>query len=547
MRVVELAYDVLGVKGIARTLLDLPNAIPGFVIPAHTSEIPQPADRFTLEQRAGLSAILEEKLGPLAPHAAVLESVRSLKEPGACVVIAGQQPGFLASPLYNVHKALHVVRLARALALAWDRPVVPMFWNHADDHDLAEVNHVFVANENLDLQKIGLSGMSSGRQPFSRVILSEEKHRLSAIRATLDELLHSADSRAEALDIFCPRDGESLARAFTRSITDLFGHLGLVVLEPDWIRASLSHVMGEMIARSPASGPARNFEEALALGAAQIRALGHAPQIDPAQAALLYRVDERGRSALRSDGVGLRYDDDSGTRTRAQLALEIAQDPAGWSPAALTRAIAQDGSLPVAAYVGGLGEMAYHAQLVPLRDFAGVPRTPFVPRFSCTVIEVEVEASLAKLELTAESVLRGGGALDLGHEDAPPAVIEELREISKRAARELNQQREALAALDPMLAANLKRTGDQIRALVEKVSEKAERVHQNKSGKGQRHLRRVSHALFPRGLPQERVLGPLYFIAHHGRHWIDELFVHVPAVPRAHLLVTYTYEPEEST
>lgn len=540
MRVQSLAYDVLGVEGIARTMLANPHSLPGFLIPRQVSEIPQPDERFSLEERAGLAGALEANLSLLSPHVAVLDAVRSLRQPGACAVIAGQQPGFLASPLYNLHKALHVVRLARTLALAWERPVVAMFWNHADDHDLAEVNHAFVANENLDLQKIGLSGMASGRQPFSRVILSEDRHRLSAIRATLADLHRSEPHIEAALDLFLPRDGESLARAFTRTMTELLGPQGLVVLEPDWIRPSLSRALADVVGRSPEDG----FNAALAHGAAQMRAIGHEPQIDPATAALLYRVDERGRSALRMGGDGFRYDGEEGSRKSAELAAEIVQDPHGWSASALTRPIVQDKSLPIAAYVGGLGELAYHAQLIPLRDFGKVPRTPFVPRFSCTLIEPDVAASLATLEMTAEQVLLARGAVETAESDAAPAVIDVLREIAARASRELSEQREALAQLDTGLAANLKRTGEQIRALVEKICEKAERVHQNKSGRGQRHYRRVAHALFPRELPQERVIGPLPFVARHGRAWIDDLLDHVPAVPREHALAFLEDEPK---
>ena len=548
MRVQWLDRDVLEIAGIARSLLADPHSVPGFLVPAQVGDIPQPAERFTPEERAELAGLLEAKLSPLTPHVAVLDAVRSLRQPGACVVIAGQQPGFLASPLYNLHKALHVVRLARTLAQAWDRPVVAMFWNHADDHDLAEVNHAFVPNENFDLQKIGLSSMASGRQPFSRLVLSEDQHHLASIRATLAQLYRTETHVEAALELFCPRAGETLARAFTRSMTDLLGSLGLVVLEPDWIRSSLSRALAGLLSRAPMNDAEHGFAAALARGAAQLRAIGHEPQIDPATAALLYRVDERGRSALRFGGDGLRYDGEEGSRTFAEVAAEIVLDPAGWSPAALTRPIAQDKSLPIAAYVGGLGELAYHAQLIPLRDFVEVPRTPFVPRFSCTLIDPDVAASLETLELAAEQVLRARGGIEEVADDAGvavPPVIGALREIAAHAARELSVQREALAQIDNGLAANLKRTGDQIRTLVEKICEKAERVHQNKSGRGQRHYRRVAHALFPRGLPQERVLGPLPFVARHGRTWIDELFTHVPALPREHALVFLDIEPQE--
>lgn len=555
MRIEGVDYGVLGVEGLAARLLSRPGAIEGFLVPRSLDEIPEPpretrgsergqdtglrANWEASERGAALAVTLERELARVAPHVAVLDSVRKLRLPGACAVIAGQQPGFLASPLYNLHKALHVVRLARSLSQAWERPVVPMFWNHADDHDLAEVNHVFVANQNLDLQKIGLSSMSSGRQPFSRLILSEDKHRLAAIRATLEELHRGEPHLREALDLFCPRDGESLARAFTRSMTALLGRFGLVVVEPDWIRPALSRALADLVGRDGPDGA--GLERPLLEGARAVEALGFVPQIDPRTAAILYRVDADGRSALRLGGEGLRYDGEEGSRTRAELAAELVQDPGAWSPAALTRALAQDAALPIAAYVGGLGELAYHAQLVPLRDFAGLPRTPFVPRFSCTLVEGEVDASLGKLAMSAEHVLRARGELGSSDESgsSTPPVVTQLREIAARAARELNQQRALLAELDTGLAANLKRTGDQIRSLVEKMCEKAERVHQNRAGRGQKHLRRVSSALFPRGLPQERVIGPLPFYARYGPGFVDELLEHVPAVPREHWIAHF--------
>lgn len=537
MRTSFLPLEALGLSPIATALLARPELVPGFRVPTTLADIPQPADRLLREDRQALVDAIGRHLSALTPPVAVVDSLRKLVLPGACVVIAGQQPGFLASPLYNLHKALHVVRLARSLEQAWERPVVPMFWNHADDHDLAEVNHAFLANQNLDLQRVGLSSLSSGRQPLSRIVLTEERHRLAPVRATLEELTRGEPHAAEAVDLFCPRPGESLARAFTRTMTELCGPFGLVMLEPDWIRSELSRALSEFVGREQTGAGPHGFEDALAAGEAAVRAVGLSPQIDLAEAALLYRVDAAGRSALRRGGDGFRYDGEEGSRTRAELAAEILQEPAGWSPAALTRAICQDRVLPVAAYVGGLGEMAYHAQLVPLRDFARVPRTPFVPRFSCTLIEPEVDDSLRKLELTAEAVIRSRGAVGEGNDETEPAVIARLREVGQRAAREVTQERAALAELDAGLAANLKRTGDQMRSLIEKICEKAANVHQNRAGRGKRHYRRVSQALFPRESPQERVLGPLPFVARYGRDWIADLLDHVPALGREHALV----------
>ncbi|HUR27723.1 MAG TPA: hypothetical protein VM509_06020, partial [Planctomycetota bacterium] len=95
MRVQMLSPDVLPVNGLAKTLLANPRALPGLTIPASVSDIPEPHERFTIEERTELARALEENLSPLAPHVAVLDAVRSLRQAGASVVVAGQQPGFL--------------------------------------------------------------------------------------------------------------------------------------------------------------------------------------------------------------------------------------------------------------------------------------------------------------------------------------------------------------------------------------------------------------------------------------------------------------------
>ena len=84
---------------------------------------------------------------------------------------------------------------------------------------------------------------------------------------------------------------------------------------------------------------------------------------------------------------------------------------------------------------------------------------------------------------------------------------------------------------------NLNSAVDQAKGAVEKVLGKAERVHANRAGKGKRQLRRLNHTLFPRGTPQERVLGPLGLTARWGRAWIDHLFEELPAGGAEHLVV----------
>ncbi|MCZ6597490.1 MAG: bacillithiol biosynthesis cysteine-adding enzyme BshC [Planctomycetota bacterium] len=534
MSVPELEYlpaDVFELQSIERAALagrPRPESLPGICIPGDVADVPRVQERLAPDERSALVEALETNLAPFEPHVAVLDSLRALAQPDAAMVVTGQQPGFLGGPLYTLFKALHAVRLARALAESWGTSVVPVFWNHADDHDVAEVHHLHVVNRNLDLRKIGLAGMSSGRRPFADITLSDETHRLASIGELLRQLLPEGPHRETAIELFLPRDGESLSNAFTRGMSRLLGPQGLVVLEPAWIRPQLSRALADIVAADP--GPALR-EGALALAAA-----GHEASIDPTTAALVFHHVEGKRQALRLGGDGFRYDDEPGSRSPAELAAEIVQSPGPWSAGALLRPIVQDLVLPVAAYVGGFGELRYHAELPPLRRRVEAPESVFVPRVSCTLVDPETQTSLEKLGLSVLDVVKDRGRLGEGEETALP-VAERLRRVAAAAARDLEALRNELAELDQGLAVQLKRTASQLADLVDKLARKAERVHANREGKGRRHQRRLQSALYPRGLPQERVLGALSFVARFGTGWIEELALQLDPFPSEHLVV----------
>lgn len=530
-----LPADVLGLpEWAARALAERPRPahLAEMLLPADVEAFPRPEERLEPDARAELADALERELAPFRPHVAVLESVRALRQPGTFLIVAGQQPGLLGGPLYDLYKALHVVVLARRLAQRWETPVVPLFWNHADDHDLAEVHHLWIQNPNLDLRKVALAGMSSGRTPLDQIVFEEERHRLGALAELLKQNLWEGPEQARALELFLPRAGESFSGAFTRTMLDLCGHLGLVMLEPRWIRAPLSHTLARLLAH--------DLEPALAAGAERSRAAGREPAIDPRGAALLFHHVDGKRQALRLERGGYRYDGEAGERTGVELAAEIVEAPAEWSAGALLRPVLQDLVLPVAAYVGGWGELAYHAQLGPLRRLAGAPTTPFVPRLSATLVDANARDSLARLGLSVRDVLALRGKLE-PEPDAQPATpaAEGLRAVARRAAEELLGLRAEVAALDRGLAQQVKRTADQIGDLVDKLASKLERVQANNAGSGRRHHRRLSNGLFPNETPQERVRGALEFVARHGTAWIDELLAGIDPLPTEHLVVYF--------
>ena len=511
-----LPADIAGLSPLAHAALTGDFSVPGVRVARSSAELKQPTDRFEPEARASLARRLEEAVASVSPPVAVLDSLRALAQPGACAVVTGQQPGLACGPLYSVWKGIQAVALARKLTKEWGTPVVPMFWNHSDDHDIAEVHHAWLLNRNVDLQKAGLAGLSSGRQPFSKILLEEERHKPAAFAALLRSIYGDYPHIDEAVEAFAPRSGETLARAFTRGMTALLGRQGLVVFEPDWIREDLSSALSRIVG---GDAPA-----ALAEGEERLTAAGHAVSLPSSEAALVYRIKEDGRHALRPGGEGYQYDGESGSRTAAELAAEILQEPESFSAGALLRPLAQDIALPVCAYIGGWGELAYHAQLGALREATRVTESSFVPRLSITLSDEEVRSSLQTLGCSVADIIAAKGEWSSAPEEGErPPVLDALHELAKNSRDSLLEHRAAISAIDKGLAAGLKRAADNLQATVEKVALKAERSHANSSGKGRRHERRANQALFPREGTQERSLGPVPFVAKYGFDWLGML------------------------
>ena len=528
-RLEHLPADILGLSPIAAEGLKA-GVVSGVPVARSLTEVPRLPERHPEPVRQELVHALGQGLqsvfGVDGLPGRARTSLETLAREGSYAVVTGQQPGLYGGPLYTLYKAIQACRLASDLSREWGVPVAPIFWNHGEDHDISEVNHTYLLNRNLDVQKVALSNLPAGRIPLSRLLLDADEQKIDDARALFAHTFGDYPHVDWALDLCGPRHGESLVRALTRALTTLLGDHGLIVVEPDWVREPLSRALADMVSSDP--------RQAL---------LEHAKTnpsaINPQNAALVYRVDEAGRQALRMGGDGYRYDDEEGSRNPIELAAEIVDQPQAWSTGGLLRPLVQDMVFPTCAYVGGWGELAYHSQLAAARDTCGIPRTAFVPRISCTLIDQDVGGSLSKLEASLGEVLRAGGKYKPAGSDSPePAVFAELRRIASEARASLLTQREALASLDPSLGVGLKKAASQMEGAIEKVIGKAMRVHANHSGKGERHVRRANHALLPRGKPQERVLGPVAQLARFGPAFVDALWNELPAFSAEHIGIT---------
>src|ERR1700723_1176513 len=98
------------------------------------------------------------------------DSLHRLAQPGTVAVLTGQQVGLFSGPAYTIYKALHAARLAEWLTEN-GVSAVPVFWLATEDHDFAEVNHVWVFNANHQPVKLEMQ-RATGARPVGDVELA---------------------------------------------------------------------------------------------------------------------------------------------------------------------------------------------------------------------------------------------------------------------------------------------------------------------------------------------------------------------------------------
>ena len=94
--------------------------------------------------RGELSDYIQQYMSRFPSSDAVNGNIERLRSNDSVVVIGGQQAGLLSGPLYTIHKVISIIKLAEEQEKELGKSVIPVFWIAGEDHDLAEVNHVYV-------------------------------------------------------------------------------------------------------------------------------------------------------------------------------------------------------------------------------------------------------------------------------------------------------------------------------------------------------------------------------------------------------------------
>jgi bacillithiol synthase len=469
--------------------------------------------RYPDDRRAAIARVLEAQ-----NPGNVL--VARFAQPGTVAVITGQQVGLFSGPAYTIYKALTAARLAEDLN-AGGVPAVPIFWLATEDHDFAEVDHVWIfdaSHHPVSLRTEAPAGWQGKQRPAGGFPV--EHPPIAELRKALAGFAHGEEIVAAVAEAYQP--GLTMGAGFRALLLKLLGRIGMLVLDPldPKLRAVGAPFMAEALAAAP------DLKSALLARNKELAAAGYHAQVNIEENTSLFFLLENGeRTTLRKKDAEF-----AGLKDRA----------ADVSPNALLRPVWQDYLFPTVAYVGGPAELAYFAQSQVLYDRL-LGRMPVaVSRASFTLLDARAAKLIGRYGLTIPDTLTPEDSLKerIARALIPESVASLFEETSAEVTRRLDQLGAGLDKLDPTLAASSRKSRAKVLYQLEKLRKKTERETLRRDARASEEARYLSALLYPHRHPQERFYSILPFLAQHGLDLVDRLYEAVQVNCPDHRIVT---------
>ncbi len=440
------------------------------------------------------------------------EALKTLAQPGTVAVVTGQQVGLFSGPAYTVFKALTAVRLARELS---DRgtPAVPVFWLATEDHDLAEVDHAWVFNQDAKPGRVAVTSSVVNGGPVGDVKLNELPW--AELRAALGDLPFAGEVIAWLQDAYQP--GATLGLAFRRFLQDILRGCGLLYLDPlaPAIREIAAPFLGDAVARVP------ELLDALRRRNSELAAAGYHAQVQVEDnSSLLFLLNEGKRIPIRwNEGRFAARDRSYSTADLQSLADRL-------SPNALLRPVMQDFLLPTASYIGGPSEIAYMAQAQVLYQRL-LGRMPVIfPRNSFTLLDTRATKLLDRYGLQLPDVLDHEASVKsrIARQLVPDGLAQQLQSLRSETERSLASLRNQLKQFDPTLESASKKSSAKILYQLQKLAQKTAREALRRDERATRDAGYLIDFVYPHRRLQERFYSIVPFLAKHGLDLPQRLF-----------------------
>ena len=489
--------------------------------------------------RAEISAVAVAQLTARGAPPEAFAAAEQLSNPATVAIVAGQQAGLFGGPLFTLFKALTAVGLARKVSAEHNVTAVPVFWVHAEDHDLDEISSCSVLTSDLELRTVTVPHDSASGRPASEMELGDS---ITDIIAELRQLLPETEFTGEVFEQLAAvyRPGSGMVEAFSRWMDTLLGPHGLIVFDASDAAAK---PMVRTLLNRELDIPGETSRLANVAGES-LTSLGYHAQVTPgSDAVALFHLGD-GRQAIRLQPAAPSSDPafDIGTVVVPgdQLRAQVSERPEAFSPNVLLRPVVQDAMFPTVATVAGPSELAYLGQLREVYGHFDVPMPIIYPRVSATLVDHATLKLLDRYEVDFEMLQsQDDGVLNRLLAALLPDAVERTLGATEQAIREhLTAVAAEVSVVDPTLVGAVETTQTKMDRDLKNLRNKVVQAAKRRDETLRRQFGRARSQAFPNGDPQERAVGLIYFLNRYGPHVVDRLLDDLPLEIGQHGLLT---------
>ena len=482
-----------------------------------------------------LTTIIRQFMEPLGLSKKANEHLEQLEQ-GAMVIVGGQQAGILTGPLYSVHKAISVIALAKEQSTKLQQPVIPVFWIAGEDHDLEEINHTYTVHGEL-LKKRAYGERSRRKTMASATALNKESmtQLINTIIRDIGETEYTETLIKQLVDAL--NNSETFTDFFACLMNQLFKEEGLLLIDAaNFQFRQFEHKYFAQIIQSN-----EEIARVVTEKEQELERAGYGkPILATYEAANLFYVEDGERHLLERKNdlfvnlaANLKF-------TQEEL-LEVAHNhPERLSNNVVTRPLMQEMTLPVLAFVGGPGELAYWATLKNAFSVLDLQMPIFAPRLHITIVTRHVEQLLREHQLTVTDVWEGK-ALQLKER-----FIADVQD--SEAKRQIQAMQQLLVEKYEELASYLEKQHLQLDKILEKNQENhakqfdylQQKIEQTVLGKHETTIRKfmtLQNELYPNDGFQERSFNPYQYFNEFGPMLITEMLKQNYSIGKHHYLL----------
>jgi len=472
--------------------------------------------------RQALVEILTEQNRSFGAGQKTLANIEALKEKECCVVFTGQQIGLFGGPFYTIYKSLTAIKLAEHLSGELKIKVIPLFWMATDDHDFAEINHVYFVDRQNKLVKSEYQPQKEWNgYPASQIVLDENiKPTLEIFSSSAKEGKFSQEVSQKLKEFYAA--GQPYYLAFGRWMSFLLGKYGLVLLNPadSDFKSLLSPIFTSELEKN---GELQNLVEKTN---SRLEKLNYHRQVHKLEGVTnLFYHSPRRVHISREDGK-FRWEEASTSVDSSKLVQMVESSPQDFSANVLLRPVLESFLFPNLAHIAGPSEVAYFAQIKALHEELKVVMPVIYPRQSLTLVEPEIKKILAKLGISCLEVMR-----DV--EQTYNRVIEKkipgpAEELLNQTQAELKQKVEGMGKeilkIQPGLKPNLEFTIGKIDFEFNKFKEKFFQAYKKQFKEIKEEVYTARQMLYPQNTFQERIFNLTHFVNRYGFDFVNYLY-----------------------